>query len=70
MGGIDPVILNSELGGGEWLALRPGRRTAKERATITHRMWRWVGLRAVLEVLEKRQKYFPCQDSNPELSSP
>jgi len=36
----------------------------------THWRWGWVGLRASLDVLERRKISFPCRDSNPGPSSP
>jgi hypothetical protein len=38
-GGIDPLILDPALDGGEWSASRPGRFTLKEKAPDTH----WMG---------------------------
>jgi len=37
--------LTSELDGGEWLALRPGRFTSRERAPGTHWIRGWMGPR-------------------------
>jgi hypothetical protein len=46
--------LTSALDGREWSASRPGRFTAGERVPGTHWKRGWVGLRAGLDVVEKR----------------
>jgi hypothetical protein len=48
--------------------LRP--RYTWEKNPGTHLLWGWVGLRAGLDVLEKRKISFHCLDSNSGLSSP
>jgi hypothetical protein len=51
-GGIAPPFLTSALDGGEWLASRPGRFTAAERAPVTHWIGGRVGPRAGLDAVE------------------
>jgi hypothetical protein len=45
----------SALAGGEWLASRPGRFTARVRAPGTHWIGGWVDARAGLNGVEKRK---------------
>jgi hypothetical protein len=47
-GYIAPPFLTSELNGGEWSILRPGRFTLGERASGTHWIGGWVGPRVGL----------------------
>jgi hypothetical protein len=47
--------LTSALAGEEWSALRLGRFTSGERATVTHWIGGWVDPRAGLDDMEKRQ---------------
>jgi hypothetical protein len=47
--------LTSALDGGEWSASRPGHITPKERAPGTHWIGGWVGPRAVLDAVAKRE---------------
>jgi hypothetical protein len=47
--------LTSVLDGGEWSASRPGHFTLRERAPSTHWIGGWVGPRAVLEAVVKRE---------------
>jgi hypothetical protein len=57
-GGVDVeihVLLTSALIGGEWSASRPGSFTPGERATGTHWIGEWVGLRAGLDDVERRK---------------
>jgi hypothetical protein len=42
-------FLTSALDGGKWSASRPGRFTAREKASGTHRIGGWVGPRAGLD---------------------
>jgi hypothetical protein len=49
------VFLTSALVGGEWSASRPGRFSPGERALRTQWVGGWVGLRAILDGVEKRQ---------------
>jgi len=46
--------LTSALDGGEWSASRPGYFTPRERAPGTHWIGDWVGTRAVLDAVVKR----------------
>jgi hypothetical protein len=52
---IDQHFFTSALVGGEWSTSRPGRFTPGERAPGTHWIGGWVGLRAGLDDLEKRE---------------
>jgi hypothetical protein len=52
--------LTSALDGGEWSASRP-----RERASGTHWIGGWVGLRAVLDAVVKRKISSPRRESNP-----
>jgi hypothetical protein len=47
--------LTSALDGGEWSASRPGRFTSRERAPGIHGIGGWLGPRAVLDTVVKRQ---------------
>jgi len=43
---------SSTLHGGEWSASRPDRRfTSRDRVSVTHLIWGWVGLRAYLDAV-------------------
>jgi hypothetical protein len=56
-GGVDVqihIFLTSALVGGEWSASRPGRFTPRERAPGTHWIGGWVGPRAGLDDVDKR----------------
>jgi hypothetical protein len=57
--------LTSALDGGEWSASRPGRFTPKERAPGIHWIGGWVGPRAVLDTVVKREIPSPRRESNP-----
>jgi hypothetical protein len=57
--------LTSALDGSECSASRPGRFTPRERASGTHWVGGWVGLRAVLDAVVKRKIPSPHQESNP-----
>jgi hypothetical protein len=46
--------LTSALDGGEWSASHPGRFTPRERAPGTHWIGVWVGSRAVLDAVVRR----------------
>jgi hypothetical protein len=57
-GGVDVqnhIFLTSALDGGEWSASRPGRFILWETVPGTHRIGSWVGLRAGLDDVEKRE---------------
>jgi hypothetical protein len=54
-GGVAPPFLTSALHGGERSTSRPGRFAYGERAPGTHWIGGWVGSRACLEAVEKRQ---------------
>jgi hypothetical protein len=54
--------------GGEWSASRPGRFTPGEIAPSTHWTGGWVGPRAGLDDVEKRNSW-PYQDSNSDPST-
>jgi hypothetical protein len=56
MGGgrIAPPFLTSALDGGEWSASRPSRFTPRGNAPGTHWIGCWVGPRAGLDGMEKR----------------
>jgi hypothetical protein len=56
--------LTSALNGGEWSASRPGRFAARERAPVTHWIGGWVGPRAVLKAVMKRNIPSPRRESN------
>jgi len=61
-GSIAPGILD----GGEWSVSRPGSFIPRERASSTHWIGGWVGLRAgLLDAAAKREYICPCQESNP-----
>jgi hypothetical protein len=65
-GGVDvyiQVFLTSALVGGVWSASRPGRYTHGKRNSGTHWIGAWVGPRAGLNDVEKRQ-FLPYRDSN------
>jgi hypothetical protein len=57
--------LTSALDGGEWLALRLGRFTPRERAPRTHWIGGWVGPRAVLDAVVKRKIPSSRREWNP-----
>jgi hypothetical protein len=59
-GGAAPPFLTSALDGGEWWASRPGRFTPG-----AHWIGGWVGTRAGLHAMEKRNTSCPCPESNP-----
>jgi hypothetical protein len=46
--GIDGLLLNSAMDGGEWSGSRSGRFTSEERTPATHWLWDWVLPRADL----------------------
>jgi hypothetical protein len=69
-GGIAPLILKSALDGGERSVSHPGRFTPKERAPSSHWLGGWVGLRAGLDAVVKRNFPSPCRDANPRSSIP
>jgi hypothetical protein len=54
-GGIAPLFLTSTLDGVEWLASRPCRFAAGERAPETHWVRGWVVPRTGLDTVEKRK---------------
>jgi hypothetical protein len=57
--------LTSALDGGEWSASRPGRFIPRERAPFTYWIGGWVGPRAVLDAVVKREIPGPHRESNP-----
>jgi hypothetical protein len=57
--------LTSALDGGEWSASRLGRFTPKERAPRTHWIGGWVGPRAGLDAVVKRNIPSPRRESKP-----
>jgi hypothetical protein len=57
-------FLTSALVGGEWSASSPGRFTPGERASGTHWIGSWVGLRAGLDDMEKIQ-FFTLPELEP-----
>jgi hypothetical protein len=59
--------LTSALDGGEWSASRPGRFTPRERAPGSHWLGGWVGPRAVLDAVVKRQIPSRRQESSPRI---
>jgi hypothetical protein len=60
--------LTSALDGSEWSALHPVRFTLKERAPGIHWIGAWVGPRAVLDAVVKREIPSPRRESNPRTS--
>jgi hypothetical protein len=65
-GGIAPrILLTFALDGGEWSASRSGRFTHRKRAPDTHWIGGWVGPRAVLDAVVKRECPSPRRESNP-----
>jgi len=63
------AFLTLALDGIEWWASRPGRFTPRERAPVTRWIGGWVGPRAVLDAV-KRKNPRPCRQSNPRPSGP
>jgi hypothetical protein len=57
-----PCILTSALDGGEWSASYSGRFNPRERALGTHSIGGWVGPRAGLDAVVKRQILSPYTD--------
>jgi hypothetical protein len=57
--------LTSALDGGEWSASSPGLFTPRERAPGTYWIRVWVGPRAVLDAVVKRNIPSPRRESNP-----
>jgi hypothetical protein len=66
-GGTAPCILTSALDGGEWSASRPapGPFTPREIAAGTHLIGGWVGPRAVVAAVVKRNIPSPRRESKP-----
>jgi hypothetical protein len=58
--------LTSALDGGEWSASRPGRFPPRDRAPGTHWIGGWVGPRAGLDAVSKRNVPTLCRESNPD----
>jgi hypothetical protein len=58
------ILLTSALDGVEWSASRTGRFTPRERAPGTHWIGGWVGPRAVLDTVVKREIPSPQRESN------
>jgi hypothetical protein len=69
-GGIAPHILDLGTRWSEWSASRPGRFFSRKRPPDTYCIGGWVGPRASLKVVEKRNIPSPCRDSNHRSSSP
>jgi hypothetical protein len=77
-GDIDPPFLTSALDGGEWPTLRLGRFTHAEIAPGTYWIGGWVGPRASLDAVEKKnilslpgiQPHFPEGTTSKHLLSP
>jgi hypothetical protein len=69
-GGIDiyPLLLTSELDGGERSASRPCRFARGENGSSNHCIEVWMSPRGSLDFMKKRKTSFPCQKSNPESS--
>jgi hypothetical protein len=66
-GGVEVYLhafLISALDGGEWSASHPGRYTNRERSPDTHWIGGWVGPRAGLDAVTKRNIPSPRRDSN------
>jgi hypothetical protein len=59
------VLLISALDGGEWLASRPNSLTFRERVPSTDWIFGWVGLRADLEAIAKRNLPAPARNRTP-----
>jgi hypothetical protein len=57
--------LLSALDRDEWSASRPGRFTPRERIPATHWLGGWVGPRAVLDAVAKRELPCPYRESIP-----
>jgi hypothetical protein len=57
------------LDGGEWSASRPGRFTSGDRAPGTHWIGGWMGSRAGLDAVTKRENPCPARESNPDRPS-
>jgi hypothetical protein len=63
---VEPqAFLTSELDGGEWLASRPGRFTPGKGAPISRCIGGWVGPRAGLDTVVKRNIPSPRRESIP-----
>jgi hypothetical protein len=61
--------LTSALDGGKWSVPLPGCFTARERASGTHWMGGWIGLRATLGAVVKGKIPSPLRESNPRTPS-
>jgi hypothetical protein len=61
-GGMAPPFLTSALDGREWSASRLSSFTPGERGR--RYPLGWVGLRAGLDIMEKRKISYPCRESN------
>jgi hypothetical protein len=57
---MSQTFLAWTLDGGEWLALRPGRFTFRERTAITQWIGSWVELIASLDAVENRKISCPA----------
>jgi hypothetical protein len=57
--------LTSALDGGEWSVSCPSRFTSRERDPGTHWIGGWVGPRAILDAVIKREIPSPSRESNP-----
>jgi hypothetical protein len=67
--GVDPQLLTSAVGGGEWSASCPGHFTPRKKAPGIHRTRGWVGSRTGLDAMKKRNISCPCQKSNAHYST-
>jgi hypothetical protein len=66
-GGIAPRIIDLGTRWWWWSASHPGRFTPMERAPGTHGIGGWVGPRAVLDAVVKRNIPCPSRESNPRI---
>jgi hypothetical protein len=67
--GTAPPFLTSALDGGEWSASGPCRFTPGKGASSTHCIGGWVGPRAGMNVMEKRNISCPCREENKDPSA-
>jgi hypothetical protein len=61
-----PMIFFNWVTGGEWWASRRGRFTLRERATGTHRIGEWVGPRAGLDAVVRKNFLAPTWTRTPD----
>jgi hypothetical protein len=64
--------LTSALDGGKWSVSRPGRFTPRKKAPRTHSIGGWVGPRAILDTVVKKEIPAPARNrtEEPRSSSP